>query len=262
MAGIDKTYLRDWEQFDAVRNWAKETRIPLKNGKTVSMANFLYYPDLTKQEWDKWHDEQIRDVNELYNKDPERFIKERKEMYGDDWVFDPENYFEIVLWNTPTYIDVFLIRNCPFDFIQERLREQYGGGWSKTAFTEHNDDDMYEQIKNGTSVYDTFQRNGLGKNAKVRFHGYGYVPRDKKCWWWVQTGRNVPIGWWYNEDDDMWYNEYECMPWNTNTAHFHGALTKKNIVNIVKRWNLPKGFELQFTCLLDRYAFEFTVTVE
>ena len=260
MAAIDKTYLRNWEQFDNARNWAKETRIPLKNGKTVSMANFLYYPDLTKQEWDKWHDEQIRDVNELYNKDPERFIKERKEMYGDDWVFDPEDFFDVVLWNTPTYADVFLIRNCPFDFIQERLKEQYGGGWSKTALTDHNDDDMYEQIKNGTSIYDTYQRNGLGKNARVKFSKHAFAPRDKKCWWWIDI---IDSGWWYNEDDDMWYNDNELMPITCNVNdRVHGALTKKNIVNMIRRWNLPRGIKLRFSCRLDGYDWEFTVTVK
>lgn len=258
MAGIDKTYLKSWEQFDAVRNWAKETRIPLKNGKTVRMSDFMYYPDLTKQEWDEWHDERIKSANEHYNT-PE-YADEAKKWYGDDWVFNAEDYFDVVLWNTPTYVDVFLIRNCPFDFIQERLREQYGGGWSKTAFTEHNDDDMYEQIKNGTSVYDTYQRNGLGKNAHVRFSKNAFAPRDKKCWWWIEI---VDSGWWYNEDDDMWYNHYELMPTTCNVNNrIHGALTKKNIVNMIRRWNLPKGIKLRFSCCLDRCGWEFTATVK
>lgn len=260
MAGIDKTYLKSWEQFDTVRNWAKETCFTLKNGKTVQMSDFMYYPDLTKQEWDEWHDEQIRDINELYNKDPERFIKERKEMYGDDWVFNAEDYFDVVLWNTPLYADVFLIRNCPFDFIQERLKKQYGGGWSKTALIDHNDDDMYEQIKNGTSIYDTYQRNGLGKKARVKFGKNAVAPRDKKCWWWIDI---VDSGWWYNEDDDMWYNDNELMPITCNVNDkIHGALTKKNIVNMIRRWDLPKGIKIRFTCRLNRCEWEFTVTVK
>ena len=260
MAGIDKTYLKSWEQFDTVRNWAKKTCFTLKNGKTVQMSDFMYYPDLTKQEWDEWHDEQIRDINELYNKDPERFIKERKEIYGDDWVFNPEDYFDVVLWNTPLYADVFLIRNCPFDFIQERLKKQYGGGWSKTALIDHNDDDMYEQIKNGTSIYDTYQRNGLGKKARVKFGKNAVAPRDKKCWWWIDI---VDSGWWYNEDDDMWYNDNELMPITCNVNDkIHGALTKKNIVNMIRRWDLPKGIKIRFTCRLNRCEWEFTVTVK
>lgn len=259
MAGIDKTYLKSWEQFDTVRNWAKETCFTLKNGKTVRMSDFMYYPDLTKQEWDEWHDERVKYAREIF--DTPEYTAECKKMYGDDWVFDPERYFDVVLWNTPTYVDVFLIRNCPFDFIQKRLREQYGGGWSKTALTDHNDDDMYEQIKNGTSVYDTYQRNGLGKNAKVKFHGYGYVPRDKKCWWWIEIVNE--IGWWYNEDDDAWYNDNELMPITCNVNDkIHGALTKKNVVNLIRKWDLPKGIRLRFSCRFERHMFEFTVTVK
>ena len=247
MEGIDKTYLKNWEQFDAVRNWAKETVVPLKNGKTVPMVNFMYYPDLTKQEWDEMHAERIAYANEYYNT-PEH-IAEMRKWEGDDWTFDAENYFDVVLWNTPTYVDVFLIRNCPFDFIHKRLVEQYG-------------EETYNQIKNGTSVYDTYQRNGLGKNARVKFskHAFSYLPRDKKCWWWIDI---IDWGWWYNEDDDMWYNHYELMPTTCNVNNrIHGALTKKNIVNMIRRWNLPKGIKVRFTCRFNHAYWEFTVTVK
>ena len=258
MAAIDKTYLNNWEQFDTVRNWALDKSFKLKNGETIYLKNYMYYPNLTKEEWDERHKNAIEYAQEHYNT-PE-YITHAKELYGDDWEFNAENYFDVVLWNTPVYVDIWLIRNCPFDFIQDRLKEQYGGGWSKEAFTNHNDNDMYEQIKNHTSIYDTYQRNGLGKNTKVRFRGYKYVPRDKKCWWWVQA---KGIDWWYNDDDKMWYSDEEAMPISSNTAHFYGALTKKNIVNIVKKWNLPKDIELHFECLLSengvRYAYEFEV---
>jgi hypothetical protein len=250
MAAIDKTYLNNWEQFDAARNWAKETYIPLKNGKKVCMADFMYEPYLEKEDWDKWHDEKIKSITEEYNKNPEEFTRQHKVWYGGDWVFNPEDYFEVVLWNTPTYADVFLIRNCPFDFIHKRLKEQYG-------------EEEYEQIKNGTSVYDTYQRNGLGRNAKVKFskHAFSYLPRDKKCWWWIEI---IDSGWWYNEDDDMWYNHYELMPTTCNVNdRIHGALTKKNIVNMIRRWDLPKGIKLRFSCRLKGYgSWEFAATVK
>lgn len=266
MAAIDKTYLNKWEDFDKVRNWALNTSFTLKNGEKVNLKDFLYYPNLTKEEWDEWHDEKIKYVEEHYN-NPEH-TKQCKELYGEDWEFDPENYFDVVLWNTPVYVDIFLIRNCPFEFIQDRLKEQYSGGWSKEAFTNHNDDNTYEQIKNHTSVYDTYQRNGLGKNAKVHFHNYKYgpIPRDKKCRWWIQiTNLNEENDFWlYNEYDKMWYSDLEAMPTCSNTAHIKGSLTKKNIVNLIKKWNLPKGFKIDFTCFLTeneyRYSYNFNVT--
>ena len=255
MAAIDKTYLNKWEDFNKVRNWALTQSFKLKNGQIIHLKDFLYYPDMTKEEWDEWHKNSIEYAQEHYNT-PE-YIAQAKELYGDDWEFNAENYFEVVLWNTPTYVDIWLIRNCPFDFIQNRLKEQYGGGWSKEAFTNHNDSDMYEQIKNHTSIYDTYQRKGLGKNAKIRFFDYreGNLLRDKKLIWFVEVNpywyknKRLPVFesiYSYNENDNMWYAEEEAMPWNSNMAVFHGTLTKKNIINLVRKWNLPKNVYIKF----------------
>lgn len=49
-------------------------------------------------------------------------------------------------------MDKWLIRNCPIDFIQKRLKEQYG-----------ND---YDDIKNGNC--EMYERNGLGKNIHFK----------------------------------------------------------------------------------------------
>lgn len=259
MAGIDKTYISDWNVFDKIRNWAIKQQFTLKNGQVIKLINYLYYPNLTKEEWDEMHDSAIKYAEEHYNT-PEHTI-ECKELYGDNWEFNAENYFDVVLCNTPTYVDIWLIRNCPFEEIQDRLKEQYSGGWSKTAFTDHNEDNLYEQIKNGTSVYDTFQRNGLGKKAKVKFHNIiGSWCRDKDCWWWIEvnpyrisdkrTKFDIGDNPWYNEDDDMWYWDKEAMPISSNICHKHGCLTKKNIVNLIKKWNLPKGTIVKFENLM------------
>ena len=260
MAAIDKTYVSDWDTFNEIRNWANKQQFTLKNGKVVQLSSFLYYPDLTKEEWDEMHNEAINYAKKHYNT-PE-YAEACKELYGEDWVFDPERYFEIVLWNTPTYVDIWLIRNCPFEYVQDRLKEQYGGGWSKTALTDHNEGDMYQQIKEGRSIYDTFERNGLGKNAKVTFHNIsGHECRDKKCFWWIEVNPywlgNKPSGIvsspWYDSDADMWYWEEEAMPWDTNSCHKRGPMTKKNIVKLIKKWDLPKGTIVRFSNTYKRY---------
>jgi len=259
MAGIDKTYISDWNVFDKVRNWAIKQQFTLKNGQVIKLIDYLYYPNLTKEEWDEMHDASIKYAEEHYNT-PEH-IASCKELYGDDWEFNAENYFDVILWNTPIYVDIWLIRNCPFEEIQNRLKEQYSGGWSKTAFTDHNEDNLYEQIKNRTSVYDTFQRNGLGKKAKVKFHNIiGSWCRDKHCRWWIEvnpywigekkTKFDIGENPWYNENDDMWYWDKEAMPWTSNNCTKKGSLTKKNIVNLIKKWNLPKGSIVTFENLM------------
>jgi len=230
MAAIDKTYVSNWDDFNEIRNWAKDKEIPLKNGTYFKLADLLYHRNLTKEEWDE------------YSKN------------------DPD--YEIVLWNTPTFVDIWLIRNCPFKLVQDRLKEQYGGGWSKESFADHNDADMYEQIKNGTSVYDTYQRNGLGKDSKITFKTiYGKPIRDDKLLWWI-TVEN-PDSYWYNEEFDMWYDRLECMPATTNVAHRRGTLTKKNIINLVKKWDFPSGSVIIFEALMKRYSmYKFEVKVK
>lgn len=266
MAAIDKTYISNWEVFDKIRNWAKEQEVPRKIGKSEKLSDFMYYPNLTKEEWDKWHDERIQYAKDHYNT-PEH-TKDCKELYGEDWVFDPENYFDVVLWNTPTYVDVWLIRNCPFEEVQNRLKEQYSGGWSKQAFTDHNDENMYDQIKNHTSIYDTYQRNGLGRKAKISIktiHGKPF--RNKNIWWWIEVRDNDSKWRWYDEDLDIWSREEELIPYTSNCCHKHGTLTKKNILNLVRKWDLPKGTILSFegfhTYKNRRYSVhKFIVTVK
>lgn len=216
MAAIDKTYVSNWDDFDEIRNWAKDKEIPLKNGSHVKLTNFMYHIDLTKEEWDK------------YSKD------------------DPD--YEIVLWNTPTFVDIWLIRNCPFKLVQDRLKEQYNM--------------RYEKIKNGTSIFDTYQRNGRGKDSKITFKTiYGKPIRDDKLLWWITV--QTPESFWYNEEFDMWYDRLECMPATTNVAHRRGTLTKKNIVNLVKKWDFPSGSVIIFEALMKRYSmYKFEVKVK
>lgn len=245
MAAIDKTYIYDWETFKEIRDWAKNKSFVLKNGEKINLIDYFYYPNLTEKEFNEYKTE--------YEKEYSGCI------------------FEIVLWNTPIYVDIWLIRNCPFEFIQDRLKEQYGGGWSKTAFTDHNDEDMYTQIKEHRSIYDTYQRNGLGKKAKIKFYNlFGSFIRDKKCFWSIEVNppwlKGKPINFnsssWYNETDDMWYWNEEAMPWTCSCCHKKGTMTKKNIVNLIKKWNLPKGTIVQFSVQIGRYLYhEFYCTV-
>ena len=267
MAAIDKMYVSDWEVFNKIRNWAKEQEIPVKMGEPVNLTDYMYYPDMTKEYWDEWHDERIQYAKDHYNT-PE-YVKECKELYGEDWEFDPEKFFEIVLWNTSTEVDIWLIRNCPFEEVQDRLKEQYGGGWSKTAFTDHNEENLYEQIKNGTSIYDTYQRNGLGKKTRISIKTeYGKPFRDKKLRWWIDIIHDAGDYWGYDEDLDIWSKEVELLPYNTSCCTtIKGPLTKKNILNRIRKWDLPKGTKLSFEALWynkgKRYSVhKFIVTVK
>lgn len=57
---------------------------------------------------------------------PEAHFKDKVSNYIHEYDEVPE---QAMLWNTPEYFDVFLKENCPFDFIQKRLKEQYGNSY-------------------------------------------------------------------------------------------------------------------------------------
>ena len=206
MAGIDKTYTSSWEEYRSLVEWCKDKSFVLKNGDVVRPSRYIY----------KWQKED----------------------------FDGER--EIPVWNTPTYLDIWLIRNCPLEFIQERLKEQYGGGWSKTAFTEHNDDDMYYKILTHTSPYDTFQRNG-----SHRFYVHYVLNnkfKDDDLVWWIDIRG---CGWWYNEKHKMWYHDDEALPISSSCAHYRGNISKRKLARMIKRWNLPKGTQVLFKVIIN-----------
>ena len=230
MAGIDKTYIQSYEDYKKVIDWCKDKSFKLSNGQVIYPSNFIYYPDITKEEWDE----------------NERILKQKH----------PDEQYDKILWNTPIYFDIWLIRNCPFDFIQNRLKEQYGGGWSKTAFTDHNEN-LYEQIKNGTSPYDTYKRPDTGKIKIDLISGKPF--RASSMHWfietpyWIKDKKTNGNILWYNEDVDQWYTNKEVLPWTSSCKTKKGPLTKKNIVNMVRKWKLPKGTQMTFdgTCVIN-----------
>lgn len=244
MAYIDKTYYKTWEQFCDVRNWAVQCgRVTDDYGNTFCPADFLDR-SMTKADFDKWCDELVKRARE-------------QNILEDDYV-------EFPLWNTPTYFDIWLIRNCPINWIQERLKVQYASnGWTKQAFASVKTD--YDSIKTRTSVYDTYERK-FTTPGKLRFtinYKYNVRFKDDDIFWWIQILEDGGDDFWYNKDDDMWYSRYEPHESTSNTAHFKGNLNPRQLRHILKKWNLPSGCKIHFTGDYNRHIVkEFTVTIK
>lgn len=242
MAYIDKTYIVDYQQFIEVRDWCKGKIVETDNGLKYHAENFLIDKDMTEEYFNNWKNE---------------IIENRMRTYGETYEKAYKNA-EIPLWNTPFYFDRWLIKNCPIQFIQDRLKYQY--------------DDEYEQIKNGTSSYDTYERNGLGKNFhyKVikkpnwkprynfpyidRFNNDKYYKENQKPWWLItiEDAKTVnPISWWVNTEHNYWTCSEEGLPFNSNMMD----IKRKNlnihaIIRMIKKWDLPDGSQVR---VLNRY---------
>lgn len=255
MAGIDKTYVTSWNQWKELRDWIWDKEFDLSNGAHIVLRNYMYYPDYEQKDVEDWL-EQVRqyEIDHCGNY--------YHEKYGEDW--EDHVYADVPFWNTPTYVDIYMIRNCPIEWVQDRLKVQYGGGWSKESF--NTEKSTYEQIKEGTSVYDKYQRNGLGANTAIKFvkwttehDKYKFLYRDRndklvlynmnKSWWYVNVepaDKNNRESWDYDSDMDYWAPYNEAVPWTSSSGHIKGVLTKKKVYRLIKKWNLPAGMKVTF----------------
>lgn len=211
MAGIDKTYIKTYNQYKEVCDWCKDIVVTFDINKKISFK-------------------------------PSDFINEYTE---DDFNQLPENG-ELVLWNTPCYMDKWLIRNCPIDFIQKRLKEQYH--------------DYYDDIKNGNC--EMYERNGLGKDIHFKvikkpwtYNRFNFIYRDRqnklrvykdnKMGVWNIRIEDEDCYWFYNEQYDYWTNTNEGFPFNSSTCTIKKKnLNIKSIYRYLRKWNLPAGLKI------------------
>ena len=201
-----------------------------------------------------------------------------------------------VIFGTPYYIDAYLIRNCPFDFIQDELMLNYGkksqemidiaydtvmkrGGdkaeegmywWlSKDDFkvvdgviTMDQGDTDYDLIKNG-KLYATPQTSKIytkGTNFKMIQRPYNLFNTPFKCKrWWVSVTPPEDLGYmWYYNSTDTWDFTDEFVAGDGASTHCTKYKTIKAIKRAIRRWNLPVGSIVECTgrYVGDTYKFE------
>ena len=190
MAAIDKTYTNSFKKYKDYLNWAKDKVFICPNGQKLYPINYIY---------DFW---------------------KKEDFEGGKW--HP-------IMNTSTSIDYFLIKNCPFDFVQEQLKDAYG-------------EDYYNNIKNGTSKYDIFSKEGkYGTHFKMIAS-----PQYKKLnkpfsptHWHVQLREPEGFSLWYNEDMNKWIWDAELGDGHSNTCS--KCKTIKSVKRHIRKWKLPKG---------------------
>ena len=194
MAAIDKTYIKTFEDYKSVIEWCKQIgEVTDDYGNVFSPYEYIYGPEVTK---------------ELWNKEVEQALT-YKEAY------------EAILWNTPVFMDVWLIRYCPLDIIQNRLKEQYG--------------DSYEVIKNRVSEYDTID---TSQSTKVKLISKkGKLERNKYHCYYVSIKNFI-----YNEKTDKWQSFYDLRIVKTwGCCYFPATCSLKSIYKKILRWKLPIG---------------------
>lgn len=195
------------------------------------------------------------------------------------------------VFNAPYYVDAYLIRNCPFEFIQDELKFNYGyktQEWINEAYntvihrTEKNKnffswlspDDFkvvdgvvtmpntpisdYELIKEGKlyATPDTQKKYTIGKKIKCILHPYRFYNRAfNSKYWWVDVDVSNDIVW-YHPKYNTWdfTGEFVC---DDSSSIGWKYKTIKAVKRAILKWKLPIGTIVTCTgrCVDDVYKF-------
>ena len=169
------------------------------------------------------------------------------------------------IFNAPYYIDAYVIRNCPFDFIQKELMINYGHCHRDGTMTinELEEFDDYIRIKEG-NLYNTpftFCKYVVGKHFRCTKHPKELYnrPFEIKSWFVdIETPNELP-SMWYHESSNTWdfCDEFVESDGSSSTAH---VKTIKALKRLMIKWKLPIGAIVRAT---GRYTFddyEFIIT--
>lgn len=144
-----------------------------------------------------------------------------------------------LLHNAPTSLDYFLIRECPIALIQNTLKWQYS-------------EEFYEAVKNGTSEYDTFSKEGKYGN-KLKLVRKGHMAFEKPIKFYnrflkkhmkgiFEVEVSSPEGklMWYSSkiNSFLWEDELGIKTSSCGTFHCHSV---KALKRKLMKMNLPKG---------------------
>lgn len=197
---------------------------------------------------DKTYTDSYKDYKELVDwvKDKKIEFHTGQTIKMSDVVWDLEegdfSNGEMAVMNTSTYVDIFLIQNCPVNFVQDRMKEVY----SEETFKE------YKEMVFPKPLNPEYKR-----NRKIKISMRGDIPLFNKGLgshkkWWLQSD----IGWTYHEEDKVCSSYDDLLPSNTNTSHHK---TIKSLVRFLRKQHLPKGLKFHLIGRYDGEDFEIEI---
>lgn len=263
MAAKDKTYISSWDQYEDLYNFFQSCgEVTDDYGNKFNPIDYLW--KFEKESFLSKLDELAKREKESYDnggyKEVLKYGYITQEEYDN---FNPYDHIDIPVMNTPVVFDVWMIRNCQhIGWLQEDLKRKYGNGYSKASFEESEDETLYSQILNHTSPYDTYKREGLGKNIRVNKNSFPKIPLFgiRKFWLWVEVLKsNSDEYWWYDKERDYWYCDKEPhlvkgSIYSAATIRGRKKFSPKALFRKFQKWDLPEGTQLRVTaCLYARW---------
>lgn len=220
MAAIDKMYTTSYKNYMEFKEWCKHVLLEDKYGKREPISSYLIH----------WEENDFNDN------------KERP------------------IFSAPCYVDAYVIRNCPLQFMQDEMKLHYGG--YNPNFGEYAN--SYNKIKAGElyakpSTDLTYEVGRHFKCVKHPFDRYRDTPFLSKTWF---VDVEIPDGMgfmWYHKDTDTWdfCDEYVISEWTSSNAF---AKSIKSLKRRIIKWKLPIGTKIRVTGRYIGDEYEFIVT--
>ena len=176
------------------------------------------------------------------------FFDGYKECVG-DYVRNLEEkdfeYGEIPIMNTPTWLDIYLIQNCKFDFVLDRFIEVYGvDSYNEFKTVDLTSKPPKEFKQNRKIIISKY------KPTSFPLHSKPYGGRK----WRLECD---DFHFWYNSQTKKWIDCRNYYPYTTNAAYITSI---KALVRHLRKQYLPKGIKF---ILSGRYIGEdYLVTVK
>lgn len=191
MAAIDKTYTNNFNEYQEFLNWAKTTTFTCPNGTKIYVYNYVY---------DFW-------TKEDFDEAPRPIMC------------------------SSFSLDYFLIKYCPFKFVQDRMLEVCG-------------EEYYNSVKNGTSEYDKFKYPEIGTKFKIvrnslfnhKNYLYKFRHHTNKFIFSIELD-DVTL--WYNKELKRYLMTYELGEYGASALR--KAKTIKALIRVLRKLKLPKN---------------------
>lgn len=173
--------------------------------------------------------------------------------------------------NNPYYIDAYLIRNCPFDFIQKELMLNYGK-WDQDMIDDfsvvdgkiclNQGETDYDRIKEGKLYSNPFtsRKYEIGKTFKIIQHPQRHYNRPFKLKrWFINIDTPEGLGYlWYHSNTNTWDFLEEFIIDDVSSSYCTKYKTIKAIKRAILKWELPVGTIVTCTgrYIEDTYKFK------
>jgi len=189
MAGVDKTYARSFKEYVELREWMKDKVITFPTGQKIIVINQLW---------------------ELEESD-----------------FGPEGG-EYAVMSTPHWFDVYLIQNCPVEFVQNRMKEVYSYSYEEL-----------KALKFPPSIPDNFKQNRKIKIIKHPVKGrFRLTNNGLNChnYFWLSEDWDNPNRLYFDSRFKVWVTE--MFPHDTFSSRHK---TIKSLIRFLRKQYLPSG---------------------